>query len=109
MTSRESFAVGICADFEHDLLARGLFEKAVDVIGGVQIAAVHGENVISGLDVDAGLGQRSLRAGIPVLPVVDFGNAIAAIFQAVVGAEQAAFQLLRLGLLRRRPRTCGQP
>ncbi len=97
MTSRESFAVRIRADFENDLLARGLFEEAVDVVGGVQIAAVHREDVISGFDVDAGLGQRGFIAGIPVFAVVDFGNAIAAVFQAVIGAEQTAFDFLRLG------------
>ena len=49
------FAVRICADFENDLLPGGLFEEAVDVVGGVQIAAVHREDVISGFDVDARL------------------------------------------------------
>ena len=56
------FAVGIGADFKYNLLAGRLFEEAVDVVGGVQVAAVDGEDVVSGFDVDAGLGQRSLVA-----------------------------------------------
>ncbi len=67
-------AVWIRADFEHDLLAGGFFEEAVDVVGGVQIAAVDGKDVVSGFDVDAGLRERGFVAGIPVLAVIDFGD-----------------------------------
>src|SRR5208282_1091540 len=71
--------------------------EAVNIVGGVQIAAVDGKDVISGLDVDAGLGERSLVAGIPVFSVVNLGDSVTIIFETIVGAEQAASQLLRFG------------
>ena len=63
----------------------------------MEIAPVHSKEVVSGFDVDAGLGQWGFVAGIPVLAVIDFRDAIAAVFQAVIGAEETAFHLLRLG------------
>ena len=82
-------AVGIGTDVQHDLLAGGSFEEAVDVVGGVQIAAVDGEQILAFLHVDAGLGERGVQSGIPVFAVVDAREAVAAVVDGVVRAEQA--------------------
>ena len=63
------FAVGIGAHFQHHLLPCGLFEEAVDVVGGMQFAAVDREDVVSGFDVDAGLRQRRFVAGFQFSPL----------------------------------------
>src|SRR5579862_4273613 len=89
-------AVRIRAHFEHDLFPRGLFEKAVDVIRSVQVAAVHRQNVISRLDVNARLSEWSFVARIPILAIKYFRNAISPIFQTVIRAEKSDFQFLRL-------------
>src|SRR5579872_4476250 len=83
-----ALAVGIRANFQYDLLARRFFEETVDVVGSVQVAAIHREDIVPDFDVDAGLGERRLQIGIPVFSVVDFGNAVTIVFEAVVGAEQ---------------------
>ncbi len=58
----------------------------------MEIAAIHGKDIVSGFHIDAGLGQWRFIAGIPIFTVVDFGNAIAAIFQTIVGTKQSAFE-----------------
>ena len=101
MTSRESFAVWICADLQHDLLAGSFLEKAVDVVGRMQFAAVYGENVVACFDVDPGLREWRLQTGIPVFAIVDFGDAVAAVLQTIVRAQQPTFYLLRSPAARR--------
>ena len=100
-------AVGVGADVEHGLLAGGAVEECVEVVGGVQFAAVDGEQVFALLDVDAGQGERRGQAGGPVLPAEDFGDAVAAVFDLVVGAQQAGLGLRCRGGAARR-RTCGR-
>ena len=58
MTSREALPSAFGTDFEDDLLAGGFFEEAVDVVGGVEIAAIDGEEIFADVDVDAGLSER---------------------------------------------------
>ena len=50
------------ADPEHDALADGPFEEAEDAVGGGQRAAVDGQQVLAGGDVDAGLRERRAQA-----------------------------------------------
>jgi hypothetical protein len=91
-------AVGAGANLQHDLLAGGLFEEAVNVILRVQFTAIHRENVVAHLGVDAGLREWSLHPWIPVFSVVDFRESVAAVLQAVVGAEQTSLYLFNLRL-----------
>ena len=46
-------AIWICADLQHDLLAGGFLEKAVDIVGRMQFAVVYGKNVVTCFDVDS--------------------------------------------------------
>ena len=82
-------AVWIWTDVQHDLVAGGSFEEAVDVVGGVQIAAVDGEQILAFLHIDAGLGERGVQSGIPVFAVVDVGETVTVVVDGVVGAEEA--------------------
>src|SRR6202451_409321 len=91
------FAVGTWGDSQDNLLPGGFFEETVDGVGGVQGAAVDGDDVVAGFDVDAGLGARGLQPGIRVFAVVNFRDAVAAILQAVICAEQSAFDFFRFG------------
>src|SRR3954468_22503675 len=93
------FAIRVCSDLQNDLLAGSLFEEAVNVIGGMQFAAIDCEDVVSRFDVYAGLSEWSFIARVPVLSVIDLGDAVMVIFQSVVCAQQSAFELLRLGSL----------
>jgi hypothetical protein len=72
----------------------------------VQLAAVDGQQVFALVDVDAGQGQRRGQAGGPVLPAEDFGDAVAAVLDLVVGAQQAGLGESVAGRARRR--TCGR-
>jgi hypothetical protein len=65
----------------------------------VQFAAIDGQQVFALLDVDAGQGERRGQAGGPVLPAEDFGDAVAAVFDLVVGAQQAGLGAV-VGLVR---------
>ena len=51
---------------------------------------VDGEQILPCLDVDARLGERRAQLGIPIEAAEDFREAIAAVLDFVVGAEQAA-------------------
>src|SRR5260370_11187640 len=90
------FPIRIGANLKQHLLAGRLFEKAVDVVRGVHFTAIHGEDVVAGFDIDSGLRERRLRAWIPVLTVVHLGNAVAAVLESVIRAEQATLYFLRL-------------
>ena len=80
----------------HLLPGRGL-EEAVDVVRRGEVAAVHREQILAGDDVDAGLRQRRGRLRIPVLAVVDPREAVAAVLDLVVAAEQAGLHALDVG------------
>ena len=101
------FAIGIGADVEHGLLARGAVEELVEIVACVQFAAVDGEQILAFLDVDAGQGERRSETGSPVLAAENFRDAIAAVLNFVVGAKQAGFGR---GVMRARAhrRTCGR-
>ncbi len=94
-----SAAIGIPADAQHDLLADGLLEVCIHIVAAVQFAAVDREQVFAGFDIDAGLGQRRMQIGIPVLAIVDMREPVAAVGDRVIGAEQADFDLghVRIG------------
>ncbi len=57
----------------------------------MEFAAIDGEQVVAFLDVDAGQSERRGETRGPVLPAEDFRDAIAAVFNLVVSAEQAGF------------------
>ena len=84
-----SATVRIGPDMQNHLLARGAFKEAVEVVGGVQVAAVDGKQVFALFHVDAGLGERRVQRGVPVFAVVDVGETVAVVVDGVVGAEQA--------------------
>jgi hypothetical protein len=71
------------------LLACRAVEELVEIVGGVELAAVDGQKVLALLDINAGQGERGGEAGGPVLAAEDLGDAIAAVFDLVVRAEQA--------------------
>src|SRR6202034_1351464 len=82
-------AVRIRTDLEDHLLAGGFLEQLVDFVRGGEVLAADGEQIFARLDVDAGLGERRLEMRVPVFATVDFLEAVAAVFDGVVGAEQA--------------------
>ena len=54
------------------------------------------KQVFARLDIDARLGQRRTQLRVPVQAAIDLLEAIAAILNRVVGAEQSARHVLRL-------------
>ena len=60
----------------------------------MQLAAVNGKEVFAFLDVNAGESERGGQAGSPVLAAEDFSDAVAAVFDLVVGAEEAGFGIV---------------
>ena len=85
------FPVRSRTNLENDLLASRLLEEAVDIVGIAQVSAVYSEDVVSHLHVNPRLSQGGFHTGIPILSVVDLGDAVVSIFEAVVGAEKTAF------------------
>ena len=102
VTSRASRAVGVGPDFEHDALAGRAFEEAMHVVRRGDFLAVDRQQVFAVGDVDARAAQRGPQVGVPVLAVIDAGEAIAALVDGVIGAEQAALGALGLAARRRR-------
>ena len=91
-------AVGGRTDGEHGLLTRGALEQAEHVVVAAQVLPVHGEQELAGLHVHAGLGERRLQLGVPVLAGQDPLELIAPRRHAIVGAEQADADRLLLRL-----------
>ncbi len=83
-------AVGVRADFDQRLLATGGFEEAVKIIGGLEVAPVHGQQILAGHDVHARFGERRAQRRIPILAEVHALETIAAVGHFVIGAQQAA-------------------
>ena len=65
----------------------------------MQVTPVDRQDVLACLHVHSGLGQWSLQAGIPVFSVVHSRHAIAAVFDRVICAQQAAFYFLGIWLM----------
>ncbi len=91
-----SRAVCIRADAQHHRLARGLLEEAVEIGGRTHVAAVHRQQIFARSDVDARLRERRVQLRVPIFAAVHFGEAVSAVFNFVVGAEQAALHALHL-------------
>ena len=89
----------IGADADLHLLPDGGFEKAVHVVGRREVAAVDRHPLLTGHDVDAGLGQRRGRLRVPVLAVVDAGEPVTPVLDLVVAPEQAGLDALDVRLL----------
>ena len=100
-------AVGVRSDRQLDDASRGLLEAAVEILGILEIVAVDGEQILPCFDVDARLGQRRAQLRIPIEAAEDFREAIAAVFDFVVGAEEAARNRLRRRRANRRRRGGG--
>jgi hypothetical protein len=61
------------------------------------IAAIHREQILARLDVHAGLRERRAQLWVPILTIEYFGEAIAAVLDRVVGAQQSARYAFRIG------------
>ena len=85
-----SGAAGVGTDAQADGAVGSAFEEAVDLIGSANLLPVHGQQIFAGNDIDAGLGERRAQLRVPILAVVDAGEAVAAILDGVVGAEESA-------------------
>jgi len=73
------------------LLTGSSVKELVEIVVSVQLAAIDGEQVFALSDVNAGEGERRGQAGSPVLPAQNSGDAVAAVFSFVVGAEESGF------------------
>src|SRR5208283_1920484 len=62
----------------------------------VEFAPVNRQQVLTLADVHARFGQRSPQVGIPVLALIHAQKAIATVFYAVVGAQQADTDVFHL-------------
>ena len=89
-------AVRVGADTNHDLFVRGVLKETVDVLSSRKIAAIHREQVLACLHVHSGLRERSTQLRVPILTIVNFGEAIATVLNRVVGAQQSAGHALRI-------------
>src|SRR5580658_5266152 len=63
----------------------------------MNVATVHGEKIYTGDNIDAGLRERRVELGIPVLSVIHARETVAAIFDTVIGTEKADLQRLHFG------------
>jgi hypothetical protein len=82
--------VGAGADRDLDDLAGRRFEPGEQVIGRRERPALDGEQVLAGLDLRAGLGQRGPKLRRPIQAAVDLIETIAAVLDGIVRAEKAA-------------------
>ena len=83
-------AVGVGADGDLDALVGRVLEERVHLGRRLQVDAAHRQQVLAGLDVHAGGGQRRAQLRAPVQAAVDLLEAITAVGDLVIGAEQAA-------------------
>src|SRR5205814_597586 len=72
-------AVGVAGDGDHGLLAGGPLEEPVDIVGGGQIFAVDGEQVLALFHAGARLQKRRAQLGIPAFAAVDPGELVAVV------------------------------
>src|SRR5579863_8877485 len=89
-------AVG-CRDAQRDRMLGRTFERLLDVHRGGQLLSVDRENAIARAQIEPGLRQGRLFAGIEFSSRVDFREAVAVAPNDVVGAEQAAGYSARPG------------
>src|SRR5262249_18834392 len=94
-----TLAVGARSNAQDDGLAAGAFEHAVQIVRRLDVPAIHRQQILAGLDIDARLRQRGTQVGVPVLAVIDLGETIATLVAGVVRPEQAAFWTLHLRLI----------
>ena len=76
------------------MLAGGFLEKAENIVGGAELAAIDGEQIFAGYNVDAGLRERRAQIGIPIFAVINARETVAAIFDGIIGTQQPHFDLL---------------
>src|ERR1700716_2057809 len=91
------FSIRIRADLDTDLLTGGVFEITVNIAGRAHFRAVDFQQVVADFDVDTWLRERRAQFGIPVFAVKNFGKAVAAVFDFIIGPQQPAFNLGRFG------------
>src|SRR5262249_11284545 len=72
-------AGGIRADTDLYLLAGRGFEKTVHVVRRGDVAAIYRQEVLAGHNIDTRLGEGRRGLGVPVLPVVDAPETVAAV------------------------------
>ncbi len=90
-------AVCVWPDLDYYLLSCSLLEVAVEIVGGVEIAAVDGQQIVADVDVDSWLGERRHEFWIPILAVEDAREAVAAVLDLVVCTEKTGADLARFG------------
>src|SRR5262249_19888917 len=84
-----TFAAAISSDFQRDRLARSSFEQLEDLVASLQFASVDFEQIVALIHDHARLSERRTKLRIPVFAAIDLHEAIAAIFDRVVGAKQS--------------------
>ncbi len=75
-------------DADDDLFAGRLLESGVHVVVRRQVAALHGEQILAGADARAGLRERRLQRRVPIFAVEDLREAVAAVLDLVIRAEE---------------------
>src|SRR4026207_1491286 len=81
-------SVGVWTNAQEHALTGGGLEEAVDAVRGANVAAVHRQQILTVLYVDARLRERRPEIGIPIFAVVNARKPIAAILDSIVASEE---------------------
>src|SRR6202035_877755 len=87
-------AVGTLGDAQDRLLTRAAVEETINIVGGMQLAAVYAKQVIAFHDIDSRRSQGRSERRSPILSVVNFREPIAVLLNRVVRPEQSGFREL---------------
>src|SRR5271154_1403312 len=78
-------------------LARGAFEETIEVVRRLHVATIHSQQILALFHVPAGLRERRAKLRIAAFAVVNAGEAVPTVLDAVIRAQQPATRRRLIG------------
>src|SRR6185437_16084213 len=91
--------IGVRSDGEGDRLAGEVLKSLIEVCAVIERRAIDREQVVPGCDLEARLRQRRVELRAPAAAIVDAGDPVVAVLEAVVRTEETDADLIHLRLV----------